>query len=213
MRRAHALIILISCRLDQLADLATGEAELATDPAATEPALVGRLSKVPGRRSHRGRRHPLVVILALIACATLVVGGDSTTAIWQWAAGTFQEHLRRLGAYPDPFTGRFVIPSERTFRRVLADLDADALDADALDADALDTAVSGYVTDVVGGSAPRRGPPCNRPPDHLGASRPRRPDPQGATNRFSLARPRSSGSARTCDANKSLCRGVHGEVM
>ncbi|WP_405084213.1 transposase family protein [Microbispora sp. NBC_01389] len=150
MRRAHALIILISCRLDQLADLATGEAELATDPAATEPALVGRLSKVPGRRSHRGRRHPLVVILALTACATLVVGGDSTTAIWQWAAGTSQEHLRRLGAYPDPFTGRFVIPSERTFRRVLADLDADALD----------TAVSGYVTDVVGGSAPRRGPPA-----------------------------------------------------
>lgn len=137
----------ISPCLDQLADLAMWEAELATDPAdpaAVQSALVSRLSTVPDRRAQRGRRHRLVVILALAACATLVVGGDSMTAIWQWAAGTSQEHLARLGAYRDPFTSRYIVPSERTFRRVLADLDADALDA----------AISGYVTDVAGGSAP-----------------------------------------------------------
>jgi predicted transposase YbfD/YdcC len=135
---------LISPCLGQLADLALWEAELAADPAAVESALVARLSKVPDRRARRGRRHPLVVILVLTACATLVVGGDSVAAIWQWAARTSQDKLARLGAYRDRFTGRFQVPSERTFRRVLADLDADALDA----------ATCGYVADVVRGSAP-----------------------------------------------------------
>ncbi|MFF3876882.1 transposase family protein, partial [Streptomyces sp. NPDC001978] len=81
---------LISPALGQLTDLALWEAELASDPVAAESALVNRLRKVPDRRAERGRRHPLVVILVVIlvltACATLVVGGDSMTAIWQWAA-------------------------------------------------------------------------------------------------------------------------------
>ncbi|WP_425428060.1 hypothetical protein [Streptosporangium amethystogenes] len=42
--------------------------------------------------------------------------------------------MERLGAYRDPFAGQFIVPSERTFRRVLADLDANALD----------TAISSY---------------------------------------------------------------------
>jgi predicted transposase YbfD/YdcC len=135
---------LISPCLSQLADLAIWEAELAADPVAVESALVGRLSKVPDRRARRGRRHPLVTILALTACATLVVGGDSVAAIWQWAARASQEKLERLGACREAFTGAFTVPSERTFRRVLADLDTDALDA----------ATCGYVADVAAGSAP-----------------------------------------------------------
>src|SRR5439155_12224965 len=91
----------------------------------------------------RGRRHPLVVILVLAACATLVVGNDSVAAIWQWAAGTSQEVLHRIGGRFDALTGRYLVPSERTFRRVLADLDAEALDA----------AISGYAADVVRGAA------------------------------------------------------------
>src|SRR4051794_35526914 len=51
-------------------------------------SLVGRLGQVPDPRDPRGRRHPLVVMLVLTACATLVVGNDSLTAIRQWAAGT-----------------------------------------------------------------------------------------------------------------------------
>ncbi|WP_433367411.1 ISAs1 family transposase [Streptosporangium sp. CA-115845] len=65
-------------------------------------------------------------------------------AIRQWAARTSQAVPERLGAYRDPFTGLFVVPSERTFRRVPADLDADALD----------TAISGYVADVLRQAAP-----------------------------------------------------------
>ncbi|MGN9789334.1 transposase family protein [Nonomuraea sp. ZG12] len=131
-------------RLDQLTDLALWEAELAADPIVVESALMRRLATVPDRRSACGRRHPLVVILTLTACATLVVGGDSVAAIWQWAARTSQQALQRLGAHRDPFTGRFTVTSERTFRRVLARLDADALDA----------AISGYVADVTRQAAP-----------------------------------------------------------
>ena len=99
---------------------------------------------VPDLRRRRGRRHPLVAVLALAACATLVMGGDSVTAIWQWAARASQEKLGRLKARRHPFTGRFLVPSERTFRRVLARLDADALDA----------AIGGWVADVACGAVP-----------------------------------------------------------
>lgn len=128
----------VSC-LDQLADLALWESELAPDPVVVESALMRRLATVPDRRSACGLRHPLVAILTLAACATLVVGGDSVAAIWQWAARSPQAALERLGAYRDLFTGLFLVPSERTFRRVLAELDADALDA----------AISGYVAEVI----------------------------------------------------------------
>ncbi|MGI8312322.1 ISAs1 family transposase [Saccharopolyspora hattusasensis] len=101
-------------------------------------------SQVPDRRKRRGRRHDLVAVLVLAACATLVVGTDSVTAIWQWAAGTSQEVLARIGARRDPLRGRYLVPSERTFRRVLAGLDGEAFDA----------ATCGYAVDVVRGRAP-----------------------------------------------------------
>ena len=130
--------------LGQLAGLAVRELASAADPVQAQSALVARLSRVPDLRRRRGLRHPLVVVLALAACATLVVGGDSVTAIWQWAARTSQEKLGRLRARRNPLTGRFLVPSERTFRRVLANLDADALDA----------AIGGWAADVARGAAP-----------------------------------------------------------
>ena len=141
---------LIGPAVDHLADLALWEAELAADGGDTDAwsvanPLVQRLrQQVPDPRRARGRRHPLVVILVLTACATLVVGNDSVTAIWQWAARTPQEVLVRLGARFDPWHGRHTIPSERTFRRVLTNLDGDALDA----------ALGGYATDVARGRVP-----------------------------------------------------------
>jgi len=130
--------------LDQLADWARWETELSADPGQVESALVARLLQVPDLRRRKGLRHRLVVILVLAACATLVVGSDSVTAIWQWAARAPQDRLARLGGRWNPLTRRFVVPSERTFRRVLARLDTDALDA----------AIGGWVSDVARGVAP-----------------------------------------------------------
>jgi len=140
---------LIDPVVDHLADLALWEAELAADPAPADPLwlvspLVARLARVPDPRRLRGLRHRLLVILVLTACATLVAGNDSLTAIRQWASRTPQDVLHRLGARRNPWTGRYLVPSERTFRRVLA----------AVDGDALDTATCGYATDVVRGDAP-----------------------------------------------------------
>ncbi|MDN5854529.1 MAG: hypothetical protein L0K86_17095, partial [Actinomycetia bacterium] len=53
--------------LAQLAVLAERDGP-ALDPVEAESALVERLSKVPDMRRRRGRRHPLVVVLALAAC-------------------------------------------------------------------------------------------------------------------------------------------------
>jgi hypothetical protein len=129
--------------VDHLADLALWEAELAADPQQVASSLVQRLAQVPDPRDPRGRRHPLVVILVLTACATLVAGNDCLTAIWQWAAGTGQDVLARIGARYDGWAGRYVLPSEATFRNVLARLDGDCLD----------DAVSGYVFDILDGTA------------------------------------------------------------
>jgi predicted transposase YbfD/YdcC len=127
-----------------LADWARWESELSGDPGQADCALVARLSQVRDLRGRKGLRHRLVLILALTACATLVVGSDSVTAIWQWSVRAPQDRLARLGARWNPFTRRFVVPSERTFRRVLAKLDGDGLDA----------AVGGWVGDVARGVAP-----------------------------------------------------------
>jgi predicted transposase YbfD/YdcC len=140
---------LIDPVVDHLADLALWEAELAADPGAVDPLtmvspLVARLAQVPDPRRLRGLRHPLLVILVLTACATLVTGNDGMTAIRQWAARTPQDVLHRLGARRNPLTGRYLVPSERTFRRVLA----------AVDGDDLDTATCGYAADIVRGHVP-----------------------------------------------------------
>lgn len=144
----------ISPVVDHLADLALWEAELAAgsacadavaaDPLSVASSLLDRLRQVPDPRRLRGLRHPLLVILVLAACATLVAGNDSVTAIRQWAARTPQDVLHRIGARYHPLRGRYTVPSERTFRRVLTGLDGDALD----------TATCRYATDVVRGDAP-----------------------------------------------------------
>ncbi len=114
--------------LDQLADLARGVDQAGSDPVVPASSLLARLSRVPDRRHRQGLRHELVVVLALAACAMLVVGNDSVTAIWQWSAGTSQRVLQQLGARRDALRGRYLVPSERTFRRVLGTLDSAALD-------------------------------------------------------------------------------------
>jgi hypothetical protein len=86
------------------------------------------LAAVPDPRAARGRRHPLVAILAMAAAAVLT-GARSFAAIAEWAADTPQPIRAALGARHDPLAGGFLVPTETTIRRTLGRLDAHALAA------------------------------------------------------------------------------------
>jgi predicted transposase YbfD/YdcC len=83
------------------------------------------LARVPDPRSARGRRHPLLAILAMAAAAVLT-GARSIAAIAEWAADSPQPVRAALGARQHA-PGHFAVPAEATIRRTLGRLDADAL--------------------------------------------------------------------------------------
>ncbi|MGD9486197.1 transposase family protein [Streptomyces sp. TRM70308] len=89
------------------------------------PGLLERLAEVPDPRDPRGVRHRLAVVLALTACAVLA-GATSLLAVWIADAPGYV--LEQVGADPDPFLPRRVLPAETTVRRLLARIDGDALD-------------------------------------------------------------------------------------
>jgi hypothetical protein len=95
---------------------------------AEPPHLLTYLAAVPDPRAARGRRHPLVAILAMAAAAVLT-GARSFAAIAEWAADTSQPIRAALGARHDPLAGGFLVPTETTIRRTLGRLDAHALAA------------------------------------------------------------------------------------
>jgi predicted transposase YbfD/YdcC len=91
------------------------------------PHLLTYLAAVPDPRAARGRRHPLVAILAMAAAAVLA-GARSIAAIAEWAADAPPPVRAALGARraaPE----HFAVPAEATIRRTLSRLDADALAA------------------------------------------------------------------------------------
>ncbi len=83
-------------------------------------ALLTALRSVPDPRDPRGRRHALVGILALAACA-VIAGARSFVAIAQWATSMTPAAADRLG-----ITGE--LPSESTIRRTLNRIDGNGLD-------------------------------------------------------------------------------------
>ena len=89
------------------------------------PQLLAYLATVPDPRAARGRRHPLIAILA-IAAAAVLAGARSVTAIAEWAADAPQPVRAALGARRDA-PGHFAVPAEATIRRTLSRLDVDAL--------------------------------------------------------------------------------------
>jgi predicted transposase YbfD/YdcC len=98
--------------------------EATFDPGAAPVAalsLVEAFSEVPDPRHARGIRHGVLAILLLGACAVLT-GARSFAAIGEYAHDTGRAILDRLGAGP-------VVPHASTIRRVLQDLDPDAVEA------------------------------------------------------------------------------------
>lgn len=91
------------------------------------PSLLAYLAAVPDPRRRRGVRHRLVTVLAVAVCAVLA-GARSFTAIGEWAADAPPDVLAMLGVRADPWR-ILQAPDEATVRRVLTDIDGDALDA------------------------------------------------------------------------------------
>jgi predicted transposase YbfD/YdcC len=92
---------------------------------AETPDLLAYLATIPDPRAPRGRRHPIIAILAMAAAAVLT-GARSMTAIAEWAVDTPQPVRAALGARRDR-PDRYGVPAEATIRRTLSRLDADAL--------------------------------------------------------------------------------------
>ena len=113
--------------LSSLIDVPRDDLSAALAGEPSRPCLREWLARVPDPRRPRGRWHPLELVLALAVCAFTAAGHDSPTAIAEWAASCTRETLLALGGRPDPLTRRAWPPSTRTFRRVFARIDADAL--------------------------------------------------------------------------------------
>src|SRR5512144_2819737 len=83
--------------------------------------LLQALSKVADFRKSRGKRHPLVGILAL-SCTAALCGASSLTAISQWGRHHSSAVTARLGLT------HFPGPSIATLHRVFSQLDVMALE-------------------------------------------------------------------------------------
>jgi predicted transposase YbfD/YdcC len=117
------------------------------DRAEGDPARLADLRRhlagVPDPRDRRGIRHTMASILA-IAAAAVVAGARSLTAIGEWAADAPQRVLAALGVRRCRRQDRYVAPGEATIRRVLSQVDGDALD----------TAITGWVLATTPTSTP-----------------------------------------------------------
>jgi predicted transposase YbfD/YdcC len=87
---------------------------------AGSPLLIA-LSQVPDFRQSKGKRHPLVAVLAL-AVAAVLCGASSLTAISQWGREHSEPVLKTLG-----FT-HFPGPCVATLHRIFSQLDVNAFE-------------------------------------------------------------------------------------
>src|SRR3954464_14219106 len=99
-------------------------ADVAAGDAVRTSSLATALAAVPDARHRRGRRHELIGVLAIAACACLT-GASSYVAIGEWAAAQGPAVLDCLGKG----CSARVLPCEATLRRCLQVTDPAALDA------------------------------------------------------------------------------------
>jgi predicted transposase YbfD/YdcC len=96
-------------------------------PLADAVCLSGFLDLVPDPRGRRGRRY-LLSALVTAAAASVLAGARSLSAIAEWIGDAPAWACRSLGFPVDPLTGQVCVPHPHTLRRLLVQLDGDALD-------------------------------------------------------------------------------------
>ncbi|GAA2418901.1 ISAs1 family transposase [Streptomyces glaucosporus] len=96
-------------------------------PLTDAVRLSGFLDLVPDPRGVRGRRYRLTALVAA-AAASVLAGARSLTAITEWITDAPSWACRALGFPVDPLTGTVSVPHPHTVRRLLVQLDGDALD-------------------------------------------------------------------------------------
>ena len=97
------------------------------DGAGNVPGLLAVLALVPDPRRPRGRRFPLVFMLAVAAACTLA-GAKTFREIGDHAADLPQNVLRDLGGKPHPLRRKVIAPSETRIRTLLHLIDTEILD-------------------------------------------------------------------------------------
>jgi predicted transposase YbfD/YdcC len=95
--------------------------------AGKVPGLLSVLALVPDPRKPRGRRYPLVFVLA-VAAACALAGAKTFREIGDQAADLPQDVLRELGGRVRPLRRKIIAPSETRIRTLVHAVDAGVLD-------------------------------------------------------------------------------------
>jgi hypothetical protein len=104
--------------------IATTVAEQDDPQAGAVPADLWHVwAQITDPRGRWGRRHSLVVILALVQAA-VAAGATSLAVIRHWISAASPQVLADIGARRNPRTGEYQAPHPDTICRVLERLDA-----------------------------------------------------------------------------------------